>query len=104
VPWNDVVRAERRIVASRFHGRRGQYLRALGRRKARLGVARALIADQLRRRQLEAGPAAASGYAAWSRAERAAALESTSCRLDEVPRAAPVDAGAAVGFLRLPSG
>ena len=104
VPWREIVRAERRIVAARFHGRRDRYLRALGRRKARLGVARALIADQLRRRRLETGPAAALGYDAWSRSERRRALESTSCLRDEVPTAAPVDPGAAVRFLRLPPG
>jgi hypothetical protein len=104
VPWRAVVRAERRIVAARFRGRRGEYVRALGREKARVGIARALIADQLRRRALEAGPAASVGYAAWARAERQRALESTSCRLDEVPGAAPVDPAAAIGFLRLPPG
>jgi hypothetical protein len=104
VPWGAVVRAERRIVARRFHGRRGDYVRALSRRKAGIGIARALIADQLRRQALERGPASELGYAAWSRAERTRALESTSCRLDEVPGAAPVDPAAAVAFLRLPAG
>ena len=104
VPWSAVVRAERRIVATRFRGRRGEYVRALGRKQARIGIARALIADQLRRRALGAGPAASSGYAAWARAERERALESTSCRLDEVPGPSPVDPAAAIGFLRLPPG
>lgn len=104
VSWQAVLRAERAIVSRRFGGSRGRYLRALARRKAGPGIARALLADQLRRRALERGPAAAVGWAAWSRGEREEALRSTSCRLDEVPAPAPVDPGAAIGFLRLPRG
>jgi hypothetical protein len=103
VPWGAIVGAERRIVAARFHGRHASYLRALARRRAGLGIARALIADQLRRRRLEVGPASALGYDAWSRSERLRALESTSCLLDEVPGVAPVDPGSAIGFLRVAS-
>jgi hypothetical protein len=105
VPWRDVLRSERRIVASRFRGRRAAYVRALTRRKARLGLARALIADQLRRRLIARRLPDPAGFAAWAHAERARALETTSCVGDEVPIAsADVDPAASLPFLRVPGG
>jgi hypothetical protein len=101
VPWSDVLRAERRIVAIRFEGRRRAYLRALARRKARLGVARALIADQLRRRSI-ARRLPTADFAAWAQAERARALETTSCLRDEVPTTTAPDPAATLPFLRVP--
>jgi hypothetical protein len=49
---NEILSAERAIVATRFGGRRGAYLAALRRNRATLAVARAVIADELRRRAL----------------------------------------------------
>jgi len=47
-----ILAAERSIVATRFGGRRGAYLAALRRGGATLAVARAVIADELRRSAL----------------------------------------------------
>jgi hypothetical protein len=101
VPWGAVLREERRIISSRFRGRRDAYLRALGRRKARLGLARAVIADQLRRHRIAATLAPGQTFSSWAESEYARALETTSCLRDEVPGTAPIDPAAPLPFLRL---
>ena len=50
---DQVLAAERTIVATRFGGNRGAYRAALGRDRATLAVARGVIADELRRRALQ---------------------------------------------------
>ena len=52
-PREDVLAAERTIVATRFGSNRGSYLAALRRDRATLAVARGVIADELRRRTLQ---------------------------------------------------
>ena len=54
VTGNQVLAAERTLVANRFGGNRGSYLAALRRDRATLTVARGVIADELRRRALQA--------------------------------------------------
>jgi len=54
VPTKDVLAAEATIVADAFHGSRPAYLAALRQAHATLPVARAVIADELRRAKLEA--------------------------------------------------
>jgi len=51
-PTQAILAAERSIVATRFRGNRGAYLAALRRSRATVAVARAVIADELRRRAL----------------------------------------------------
>jgi hypothetical protein len=48
----DVLAAERAIIASRFHGSRGAYRRALARNRASQTLARAVIADELRQQRM----------------------------------------------------
>jgi hypothetical protein len=50
----EVLAAERAVVAMRFGGSRSAYIASLGRARASLAVARALLADELRRRKLTA--------------------------------------------------
>jgi hypothetical protein len=50
----EVLAVERAVVSTRFGGSRSAYLAALGRARASLSVARALLADELRRRKLSA--------------------------------------------------
>ncbi len=52
-PTHAVLAAERSIVATRFGSNRGSYLAALRRSRATLAVARAVIADELRRQELQ---------------------------------------------------
>jgi hypothetical protein len=49
----DIVAAERGIIVNRFHGSRGAYRAALGRVGANMGIARGVIADELREAALE---------------------------------------------------
>lgn len=51
---NTVLAAERAIILQRFRGVRAFYLRALARAHATIDVARAALADELRREQIEA--------------------------------------------------
>jgi hypothetical protein len=48
-----LVAAEREVVADSFHGRRSAYVVALRQAHATVGIARAVLADELRRAQLE---------------------------------------------------
>ena len=47
-----VLAAEQRVIATRFHGKRRAYLRALGARHADVTIARGMLADSLRRTAL----------------------------------------------------
>jgi hypothetical protein len=60
VTTQEVLAAERAVIASRFNGSRGAYLSALAQAHASLSVARSVIADQLRRVEIEATLAAPS--------------------------------------------
>ena len=60
----EILAAERSIVSSRFGGSRGAYLSAIAEARTSLGVARAVIGDELRRARIESrfrvsGPSAA---------------------------------------------
>ena len=48
-----LLTAEREVVSDSFHGSRAAYLAALRQAHARLGVARSILADELRRARLE---------------------------------------------------
>jgi hypothetical protein len=48
----DVLAAERAIIAARFRGSRAAYRRALARGRATVGLAREIIADELRQQQM----------------------------------------------------
>jgi hypothetical protein len=53
VPTRDVLAAERTVILDRFRGDRRAYLAALGRAKATRGLARTILADELRRQAVE---------------------------------------------------
>ena len=55
VPTRDVLAAERAVILLRFRGSRAAYLAALQRAGATLTLARSVLADELRRLQLERG-------------------------------------------------
>jgi hypothetical protein len=82
-----VRNAERRVVASVFHGKRAAYLRALARRGADVAIARGIIADELRRRaiaeELEDGSTVFDALAARLGAE----VDSAICARDDLPGA-----------------
>src|SRR5207248_11765979 len=48
-----VLAAEREAIAQSFHGRRSAYLSALRQAHANVGIARSVLADELRRARLE---------------------------------------------------
>lgn len=50
----DVLEAERNLVAARFHGNRAAYMSALGQEGLAASQARGVLADELRRREIEA--------------------------------------------------
>jgi hypothetical protein len=54
VSTREVLAAEAAVVADGFGGNRGAYIAALGRARANVAVARAVLADQLRRRKIGA--------------------------------------------------
>jgi hypothetical protein len=65
VTMDEILAAERAVIRRRFGGSRAAYLAALARDRATLGVARGVLADELRRRRLlrripARAPAAAS--------------------------------------------
>ena len=53
VTYNDVLAAERSIIASRFGRSRGAYLSAIADARANLSIARSIIGDELRRARIE---------------------------------------------------
>ncbi len=54
VTTNEILAAERGVIAQRFRGSRAAYLAALSLRRATVPVARAVLADELRRLRLSA--------------------------------------------------
>jgi hypothetical protein len=54
VTRREVLAAEAAVIADRFGGSRGTYIAALARARANVGFARAVLADQLRRRKIAA--------------------------------------------------
>ena len=53
VSYNDILAAERSIVAARFGGSRGAYQAAIVEARANLSVARGIIGDELRRARIQ---------------------------------------------------
>jgi hypothetical protein len=80
-----VLAVERRAIARTFHGSRSAYLRALARRHATLGVVRALIRDELRRRAIAAIPAARSAPLTWMNDRESKAAARATCVGDDLP-------------------
>ena len=97
-----VTRAERAIVEKYFDGDRGDYLASLRKRGLNRKLARILIADQVARRALGRGEGDDAGFSDWLRAAERKALETMTCRADEVPALGEVDAARRLSFLRLP--
>ena len=88
VSFADVLAAEQAAIDGRFHGSRHGYLEALTRSHATLGVARALIRDELRRRAI-ATAISGSGQTMleWTADHEARAVATAICRGDFLPGA-----------------
>jgi hypothetical protein len=79
-----ILAVERRVIAREFKGSRKAYVRALTRRRATVRGARAVIADELRRRRIAvtAGPETAL---AWTTSVTSAAAGTATCVRDDLP-------------------
>jgi hypothetical protein len=83
-----VLTVERQAIIRSFHGNRRGYLEALTRAHATLPVARAIIADELRRQAIAANLAAADPAQTtleWTAGQEAAAIDTATCLHDELP-------------------
>ena len=96
----DVLRAEQTIVARRFGGSRTAYEAALTARRATVTLARALIADGLRRALIRQRLPRGRSFASWMVAEQSRALATAACRRDELPGVGAPDLTAYLPFLR----
>ncbi len=103
-----VLAAERQVVKRVFHGSLRGYLRALAQRHATRAVARGVIADELRRRQIAALPetqAPDQTTLLWSADIEAAAVHDATCLRDELPGSGdfPASNEREVGAVPLPT-
>ena len=96
-----VQQVEEAIVAQQFGGNRAGYEAALAERKATPTVARALIADLLRRQKIVASARSRAAYERWLRRQQGAALASATCLRDELPNVGVVDLAEFLTFIRL---
>jgi hypothetical protein len=88
VPQADILAAEQQVIKRVFHGSLRGYLRALAQRHASRAVARGVIADELRRRQIAALPetqAPDQTTLLWSADIEAAAVHDATCLRDVLP-------------------
>jgi hypothetical protein len=97
----EVDRGEQAVVAASFGGDAAAYLQALGEASVTRGVARGVVADQIRRRKLVAVLQGRS-VRRWSLEAQSRALEATTCLDDDVAVAGVVDLAAFLPFLRVP--
>jgi hypothetical protein len=97
----DVLRIEQGIVAGAFGGDRAAYETALGERHTTLTLARALIADQLRRAKIVRSLPLGLTYERWMRVKQAETLRTAVCQVDELPDAGVVDLSSYLPFLRI---
>ena len=97
----DVLRAERGVVRRSFAGDRDAYLAAIEASKLPLELARAAIADQLRRRKIARSLPRRLTFRAWLADAQAAALRTTTCRRDELPAPGAGNLAARLPFLRV---
>jgi hypothetical protein len=83
-----ILTVEQQAIKRSFHGNRRGYLEALTRAHATLPVARAIIADDLRRRAIAANLAAsnpAQTTLEWTADQEATAVDTATCLHDEPP-------------------
>jgi hypothetical protein len=85
VSERQVLAVEKRAVARSFHGSHAAYLRALARRHATLGMARAIILDELRRRAIAAKLGSAKTTLEWVDDREARLASTATCLNDELP-------------------
>jgi hypothetical protein len=85
VPEAQVLALEQRVIARTFHGSRHAYLAALSRRHATLGLARAAIRDELRRRAIARRVGATEAPLAWMEDKESALAATATCVHDELP-------------------
>ena len=101
IPADDVIRAEGRLIEARFGGNRAAYEAALIASRMPPSLARAVIADQLRRLELARKLPPGSRFSSWARAKQSRLLERMTCRRDELPAPRLVDVAEYVPYLRL---
>lgn len=100
----DVVRAEGGIVRRAFGGSRDDYLAALEAAKLPLTLARAAIADQLRRRKIQRRLPRKVSFRSWYANAQTKVLRDAACRRDELPAAsAATTLVERLPFLRIPA-
>jgi hypothetical protein len=88
VRQQEILRAERRVIAQVFRGSRRAYVRALQRRRATVAIARGILADELRRTRIAAtlaGQGSPQTAIVWSADTTAAAADTVACLRDELP-------------------
>jgi hypothetical protein len=87
VTRGEVLEAERQAIDRSFGGDRDAYLAALRRAHATVTLARSVIRDELRRRAIADGPAAASGQTMleWTADREARAVDTAICVRDDIP-------------------
>jgi hypothetical protein len=100
----DVAAAERAVIEQRFAGQGADYERALAAAKLPLPLARALLADQLRRQRIARKLRAGRTYPYWLSEKKTQALRTTICLRDELPQLGVGDLTVDLPFLRLPAG
>jgi hypothetical protein len=99
-PSASVTKAQNAIIASMFKRSKRRYSKAL--RAAKLGTttARGIIADQIAE-QMVAAKVKPQSYPTWLGGQETAALNTTTCLLDQIPTAGHVDLAKAFPFLRV---
>ena len=97
----EVLLAERTVIERNFAGSRAAYEAALLERKATLPIARALIADQLRRARIVRQLPRGTTFPSWTVAKQTRALATATCRRDELPAVGAPDLTAYLPFVRL---
>lgn len=107
VSEDDLDAAEAGVIARGFLGNADAYASELAARRASRDVARAALADELRRQALRARLAVeepGGSYASWIAGETVAALRTAVCLRDELPGPAPVELTTYLPFLAVPVG
>jgi len=92
-----ILNAEKAVIGLHFHGSRSAYVAALGRDRASVGIARGIIADELRRARIQAGLRVGSPSAGEIRAYYDT-YAAAPVRLVQVKPAAPWLANSRRGF------
>jgi hypothetical protein len=98
----EIASAERVLIERRFAGAWQDYQTALAERNLTYGDARAVIADQVRRRKIAKQlRSARMSFRRWIAVAAEQTLATTICLADEMPSAGPPDLSLRLRFLRV---